>query len=178
VVWGLVWAAVGCWGCLGFWGGVALVESGSCGRIVGCDLGIGRECVNSGAAIGCAAEGRRHKGRVMLKTLVVYRTRIGQVLGIMAFTATVICFEYFFEWTWFAAIPVGVLAYITMPILWATFIVLLDRREPRSEQDPSSISRKDHIRRREHTLSRGLRLLARSSSPVNSFCRAWRGNTR
>jgi hypothetical protein len=98
--------------------GVALVEPGSCGLIVGCDLGIGRECVNSGAAIGCAAEGRRHKGRVMLKTLVVYRTRIGQVLGIMACTATVICFEYFFEWTWFAAIPVGVLAYITMPILW------------------------------------------------------------
>jgi uncharacterized membrane protein len=71
-------------------------------------------------------------GRVMLKMLVAHRTGIGQVLGIVACTATVICFEQFFEWTWFAAIPVGVLAYITMPILWAAFIVSLDRRQPRS----------------------------------------------
>jgi hypothetical protein len=67
----------------------------------------------------------------MLKMLLVYRTGIGQVLGIMACTATVICFEYFFLWTWLAAIPVGVLAYITMPILWANCIVFLDRRQPR-----------------------------------------------
>jgi hypothetical protein len=71
-------------------------------------------------------------GRLMLEMLLAYRTGIGQVLGIVACTATVICFEYFFEWTWFAAIPVGVLAYITMPILWANFIVSLDRRQPRS----------------------------------------------
>jgi hypothetical protein len=68
------------------------------------------------------------QGRVMLKLLLVYRTGIGQVLGIMACTATIICFEHFFEWRWFAAVPVGALAYITMPILLANFIEFLELR--------------------------------------------------
>jgi Kef-type K+ transport system membrane component KefB len=63
-------------------------------------LGSGREGVYSGA-------GDR----------LPCRTGIGQVLGIVACTATAICFEYFFEWTWFAAIPVGVLHYFVSSLL-------------------------------------------------------------
>jgi hypothetical protein len=30
----------------------------------------------------------------------------------------VVIFEYFFELAWYVSIPVGALAYVTMPMLW------------------------------------------------------------
>ena len=64
----------------------------------------------------------------MLDTLIAYRTGIGQVLGVLGCTFTVICFQYFFGWSWFASVLVGVLAFVSMPILWAAFIARLEAR--------------------------------------------------
>jgi hypothetical protein len=64
----------------------------------------------------------------MLKMLLAHRTGIGQVLGIVACTATAICFEYFFEWTWFAAIPVGVLHYFVSSLLGQSPLGQQDRQ--------------------------------------------------
>jgi hypothetical protein len=67
----------------------------------------------------------------MLNTILRYRSAIGQVLALISCTATVICFEYFFGWSWYASIPVGVLAFVTMPTLWDMFIGYLENHQPR-----------------------------------------------
>ena len=68
----------------------------------------------------------------MLHTLLRYRSEIGQVLALIACTITVIYFEYVFGWSWYASIPVGVLAFVTMLNLWGRYIAYLESRQPRS----------------------------------------------
>jgi hypothetical protein len=81
------------------------------------------------SAPACAGDNCRG-GRVMLKMLLRFRSEIGQVLGLIACTMTVIYFEYVFGWSWYAATPVGVLAFVSMLTLWARFIAYLDGRQP------------------------------------------------
>ena len=68
----------------------------------------------------------------MLHTLIRFRSEIGQVLGLMACTVTVIYFEYVFDWSWYVAIPVGVLAFVSMLTVWGRFITYLQSRQQRS----------------------------------------------
>ena len=62
----------------------------------------------------------------MLHTLFRYRSEIGQVLALIACTITVIYFEYVFGWSWYAAIPVGVLAFASALTLWTRGIAYLE----------------------------------------------------
>ena len=68
----------------------------------------------------------------MLNTLLRFRSEIGQVLALIACTITVIYFEYVFEWSWYASIPTGVLAFISMLTVWWRFIAYLESQRPRS----------------------------------------------
>jgi hypothetical protein len=68
----------------------------------------------------------------MLNTLLRFRTEIGQVLALIACTITVIYFEYVFEWSWYASIPVGVLAFVSMLTLWLRCTAYLGGRQSRS----------------------------------------------
>jgi hypothetical protein len=68
----------------------------------------------------------------MLNTLIRYRNEIGQVLGLIACSLTVIYFEYVFGWSWYASIPVGVLAFVAMLTSWGRWIAYLESRRPRS----------------------------------------------
>jgi hypothetical protein len=54
----------------------------------------------------------------MLNLLLAHKTAIGRVLSVVGATATVVIFEYSFELAWYISVPVAVLAYVTMPILW------------------------------------------------------------
>jgi hypothetical protein len=67
----------------------------------------------------------------MLNKLLHYRGAIGQALALSACTATVVYFQYFFEWTWYISIPVGVLAFISTLILWVRFIGYLKKSQLR-----------------------------------------------
>jgi len=69
----------------------------------------------------------------MLHTLIRFRSEIGQVLGLIACTITVIYFEYVFGWSWYIATPVGVLAFVTMLTFWAKFIAYLEGQQSRSK---------------------------------------------
>jgi hypothetical protein len=68
----------------------------------------------------------------MLNSLLRYRNEIGQVLSLIACTITVIYFQYVFDWSWFAAIPVGVLAFVSMLTMWGRFMAYLEGRDLRS----------------------------------------------
>jgi Kef-type K+ transport system membrane component KefB len=68
----------------------------------------------------------------MLNKLLRHSGGIGQVLALVACTATVIYFQYFFEWTWYVSIPVGVLAFISTLVLWVRFIDYLEKSQLRS----------------------------------------------
>jgi hypothetical protein len=74
----------------------------------------------------------RLKGRVVLDTVLRFRTEIGQVLALIACTVTVIYFQFVFEWSWYAAIPVGVLAFVSMLTVWWRFTGYLESQRPRS----------------------------------------------
>jgi hypothetical protein len=67
----------------------------------------------------------------MLEFLFTYRTQIGWLLGSAAATITVIIFQVSFGFSAFVAIAVGVLAFVTMPIVWTRFLDSLQHREPR-----------------------------------------------
>ena len=54
----------------------------------------------------------------MLNWLLAHKTAIGRVLSVVGATVTVVIFEYSFELAWYISVPVAVLAYVTMPILW------------------------------------------------------------
>jgi hypothetical protein len=54
----------------------------------------------------------------MLNWLLAHKTVIGRVLSVVGATATVAIFENYFELAWYISVPVGVLAYVTMPIMW------------------------------------------------------------
>ena len=69
--------------------------------------------------------------RVMLNSLLAHKIAVGRILSVVGATATVVVFEYFFELAWYISIPVGAMAYVTMPMLWTElldFLVLRSRR--------------------------------------------------
>jgi hypothetical protein len=68
----------------------------------------------------------------MLNKLLRYHGGIGQVLALSVCTATVIYFQFFFEWTWYLSIPVGVLAFIATLVSWVRFIDYLEKSKLRS----------------------------------------------
>ena len=78
------------------------------------------------------AEGRKtHSARIMLNWLLAHKIAIGQALSVVGATATVVIFENFFELAWYISVPVGALAYVTMPIVWNELldsVVLRSRR--------------------------------------------------
>jgi hypothetical protein len=67
----------------------------------------------------------------MLNLLLAHKAAIGQILGVVGATATVVIFEYSFGLAWYISIPVGVLAFVTMPTLWAELLDSLVRRSQR-----------------------------------------------
>jgi len=67
----------------------------------------------------------------MLNSLLAHKMAIGRILSVVGATATVVIFEYFFGLAWYISVPVGALAYITMPVLWTELLdslVLRSRR--------------------------------------------------
>ena len=67
----------------------------------------------------------------MLNLLLAHKIAVGRILSVIGATATVVIFEYFFELAWYISVPVAVLAYVTMPILWTGLLdslVLQTRR--------------------------------------------------
>jgi hypothetical protein len=81
-----------------------------------------------GAPILRVAEAQQ--ARIMLNFLLAHKIVIGRILSVVGATATVVVFEYFLELSVYIAVPVAVLAYVTMPIVWAELIdsVLLRSR--------------------------------------------------
>ena len=67
----------------------------------------------------------------MLNSLLRHKVAIGLMLSVLGATATVVIFEYFLELAWYIAVPVGVLAYATMPVVWAELLDSLVRRSRR-----------------------------------------------
>jgi hypothetical protein len=67
---------------------------------------------------------------IMLDFLLAHKIAIGRILSVVGATATVVIFEYFLELTVYISVPVAVLAYVTMPMLWTEVIdsVLLRSR--------------------------------------------------
>jgi hypothetical protein len=67
----------------------------------------------------------------MLDLLLAHKIAIGRILSVVGATATVVLFEYVFDLAWYISVPVGALAYVTMPMLWAELLrslVLQTRR--------------------------------------------------
>lgn len=68
----------------------------------------------------------------MLNTLLRFRNEIGQVLALIACTITVVYFEYVFDWSWYASIPVGVVAFVSILTVWWRCIAYLESQRSRS----------------------------------------------
>jgi hypothetical protein len=67
--------------------------------------------------------GARHGwAPIMLNSLLAHKIAVGRILSVIGATATVVIFEYFFELAWYISVPVGALAYVTMPILWTELL--------------------------------------------------------
>ena len=67
----------------------------------------------------------------MLNLLLADKAAVGRILSVIGATATVVIFEYFFELAWYISVPVGALAYVTMPMVWTELldsVVLRSRR--------------------------------------------------
>ena len=60
--------------------------------------------------------------RIMLNSLLAHKIAIGWIFSVVGATATVVIFEYFFELAWYISVPVGALAYVTMPIMWTALL--------------------------------------------------------
>ena len=58
----------------------------------------------------------------MLNSLLAHKIVVGRILSVIGATATVVIFEYFFELAWYISVPVGALAYVTMPMLWTELL--------------------------------------------------------
>jgi hypothetical protein len=67
----------------------------------------------------------------MLNLLLAHKIAIGRVLSVIGATATVVIFEYLFGLAWYISIPVGALAYVTMPMLWTALLDSLALRSGR-----------------------------------------------
>jgi hypothetical protein len=63
--------------------------------------------------------------------MLAHKNAIGAALSIIAATATVIVFQSYLELSWIVAIPAAVLAYLTMPVLWARYINSLEQKNAR-----------------------------------------------
>jgi hypothetical protein len=61
----------------------------------------------------------------VLDFLLTHKIGIGQILGA---TATIIIFENVLQWDWYIAIPVAVLAYVSMPVVWVAVLDKLTRK--------------------------------------------------
>lgn len=64
----------------------------------------------------------------MLDLLLAHQIAIGRILSVVGATATVVIFEYAFELAWYISVPVGALAYVTMPMLWAELVRAMAQR--------------------------------------------------
>jgi hypothetical protein len=58
----------------------------------------------------------------MLNSLLAHKVAVGRILSVIGATATVVIFEYFFELAWYISVPVGAVAYVTMPMLWTELL--------------------------------------------------------
>jgi hypothetical protein len=67
----------------------------------------------------------------MLNLLLAHKIAIGRILSVVGATATVVIFEYSFELAWYISVPVAVLAYVTMPIMWTGLLDTLVLRTRR-----------------------------------------------
>jgi hypothetical protein len=67
----------------------------------------------------------------MLNFLLAYGAAIGWVLSLIAATVTVVIFQITFGFSSFIAVPVGVLAFVSMTILWARLLHTLGHEPPR-----------------------------------------------
>ena len=66
----------------------------------------------------------------MLDLLLTYKAGIGLALSFLAASVTVLIFQVLFGFSWMVAVPVGVLAYISTPIVWTRLIAALEQRQP------------------------------------------------
>lgn len=64
----------------------------------------------------------------MLNFLLANKLALGQALGLIAATGTVIIFENVLGWAWYVAIPVAVLAFVSMPVLLVAVLDSLGRK--------------------------------------------------
>ena len=71
------------------------------------------------------------RARIMLDFLLAHKIAIGRILSVVGATATVVIFEYYLELTVYISVPVAVLAYVTMPIVWTELIDALLLRSRR-----------------------------------------------
>jgi hypothetical protein len=71
----------------------------------------------------------------MLNILVTYGAGIGWALSLIAATVTVVIFQITFGFSSFVAVPVGVLAFVSMTIVWARFLHTLGHEPPRGRGD-------------------------------------------
>jgi hypothetical protein len=74
------------------------------------------------------------KARAMLETIIAYKAGIGLLLSWVAATVTVIIFQIAFEFSPFVAVLVGVLAFVTVFVLWSRFLVILEGLPPERDE--------------------------------------------
>ena len=86
------------------------------------------QMINGAAGISpaFAAVGKNRNLNIMRSTLLRFRGGIGQMLGLIACTATIVYLQYLFEWTWYISIPIGVLAFVSTLVLWSRFTKYLE----------------------------------------------------
>jgi hypothetical protein len=66
-----------------------------------------------------------------MNALLAYKEIIGWAAGLVAATMTVAIFQSIFGLDWFIAIPAGVLAYVTIFIMWVRYVSSLEHQRPR-----------------------------------------------
>jgi hypothetical protein len=66
----------------------------------------------------------------MMNFVLAYKAGIGWALSLIAATLTVIIFQVTFGFGPLVAIPVGVLAFVTMSVLWARFLYSVEGQAP------------------------------------------------
>jgi hypothetical protein len=72
----------------------------------------------------------------MLNSLLAHKVAVGRILSVIGATATVVIFEYAFELAWYISVPVGALAYVTMPTLWAELVRAMVQRARHGDGPP------------------------------------------
>jgi hypothetical protein len=67
----------------------------------------------------------------MLDWLIAQKKTIGLILSVVGATATVVIFESSFELPWYIAVGAGIVAYVTMPIMWTALLDYFVQRSRR-----------------------------------------------